>query len=275
MKMTAALLHWLRCGAASLLAAGLWTSAAAAQVAPSPHPVIELRQYKIVAGRRDAMIALFDRNFVESQEATGARLIGQYRDLDDADRFTWIRGFESMAARGRSLHDFYFGPVWRANRAAANAMLDDNDNVLLLRPAEPGSGFAKAHGVRAPVDALAPAGDLLVATIHYLWKDPAEGFAAFFRDRLAPAYAAAGLPVLASYVTETEPNNFPQLPVRQHERVFVWFTRVADQAAYDRARASLVASPAWREQLGPQLDDYEERPPQLLRLAPTPRSLLR
>lgn len=264
----------LRAGAAALIALEA-SSAAVAQVAPAPHPVIELRQYKIVAGRRDAMIALFESAFVESQEATGARLIGQYRDLDDPDRFTWIRSFESMAVRGQSLHDFYFGPVWRANRAAANAMLDDNDNVLLLRPAQPDSGFAPARGVRAAVDAPAPPAGLLVATIHYLWKDPAESFAAFFRDRLAPAYAAAGLPVLASYVTETEPNNFPQLPVRQHEKIFVWFTRVADQAAYDRARAALVAGAEWRAHLGPQLDDYEERAPQILRLAPTPRSLLR
>ena len=83
------------------------------------------------------------------------------------------------------------------------------------------------------------------------------------------------MPVLASYVTESEPNNFPQLPVRQHEKIFVWFTRVADQAAYDRARAWLVGTRAWRAELGPRLDDYEERPAQILRLAPTARSLLR
>jgi hypothetical protein len=252
-----------------------FAAGAAAQTAPAPHPVIELRQYKIVAGRRDAMIALFEAQFVESQEATGARLIGQYRDLGDPDRFTWIRGFDSMEARGRSLQSFYSGPVWQANRAAANAMLDDNDNVLLLRPAFPESGFAPAAGARPAVDGPAPPGGLVVATIHYLWKDPAEGFAAFFRDRLAPAYAAAGLPVLGSYVTETEPNNFPRLPVRQHEKVFVWFTRVADRAAWDRARAALAAAPAWRESLGPGLDDFEERAPQVLLLSPTPRSLLR
>jgi len=236
--------------------------------------VVELRQYKILAGRRDALISLFEREFVESQEATGARLIGQYRDLDDPDRFTWIRGFASMEARAASLHDFYFGAVWQAHRAAANAMLDDNDNVLLLRPSWPGSGFAPARGARAAVDAPAPPAGLLIAIIHYLWKDPAEGFAAFVRDRLAPAYADAGLPLLAGFVPETEPNTFPRLPVRQHEKVFVWFTRVADQAAYQRARAALLAAPGWRE-LGPRLSDFEERAPQILRLAPTPRSLLR
>ena len=240
----------------------------------APSVVVELRQYKIVAGKRDALIALFERAFVESQEASGARLIGQYRDLDDSNRFTWLRGFASMAARPGSLHDFYSGPVWQAHRAEANAMLEDNDNVLLLRPAWPGSGFAPASGRRAAIDAPAPPRGLVVATIHYLWKDPAEGFAAFFRDRLAPAHEAAGLPMLASFVVETEPNNFPQLPARKDEKIFVWFTRAPDQAAYERARGTLAAAPEWQA-LGPQLADFEERAPQILRLAPTVRSLVR
>lgn len=37
-------------------------------------------------GRRDELIDLFDRAFVESQEATGMTIIGQFRDLDRADR---------------------------------------------------------------------------------------------------------------------------------------------------------------------------------------------
>jgi quinol monooxygenase YgiN len=115
----------------------------------APHPVIELRQYKIVAGKRDALIDLFERHFVDSQEALGNRLVGQFRDLDDPNRFTWIRAFEDMDHRGKALTDFYFGPVWQAHRAEANPLLDDNDNVLLLRPAQAGSGFGPPRGARA------------------------------------------------------------------------------------------------------------------------------
>lgn len=45
--------------------------------------VIELRQYTLHPGKRDALIALFDREFVETQEAEGMLIIGQFRDLDD------------------------------------------------------------------------------------------------------------------------------------------------------------------------------------------------
>lgn len=241
----------------------------------APHPVIELRQYKIVAGKRDAMIALFEREFVESQEELGMRLVGQFRDRDDPNRFTWIRAFPSMEARGKALNAFYFGPVWQAHRGEANPLLDDNDDVLLLRPAWPGSGFGPATGQRpAPGAPARPAG-MAVATIEYLWKQPDQGYAAYFRDTLAPAYRAAGLPVLAAYGPETEPNNFPRLYVRQSERVLVWFTRVASLAAYQAAQRKLRATAVWRGSIQPVLANYRERTPQVLMLSPTPRSLLR
>ncbi|TIT92200.1 MAG: NIPSNAP family protein, partial [Mesorhizobium sp.] len=33
-------------------------------------PVVELRQYTLKPGRRETLIALFDREFIETQEAT-------------------------------------------------------------------------------------------------------------------------------------------------------------------------------------------------------------
>jgi len=260
------------------LAVAATTALAAPAIAAddtAPHPVLELRQYKIVPGKRDAMIDLFEREFVESQEELGMRLVGQFRDRDDPSRFTWIRAFPSMEARGKALNDFYFGPVWKAHRGEANPLLDDNDDVLLLRPAWPGSGFGPAQGQRpAPGAPVRPAG-MVVATIEYLWKQPGEGYAAYFRDTLAPAYRAAGLPVIATYMPETEPNNFPRLYVRQSERLLVWFTRVADPAAYQAAQRKLRATAVWRRSLRPNLANYRERTPQVLMLSPTPRSLLR
>ena len=50
-------------------------------------------------GRRDDLIELFDREFVETQEAVGIQVIGQFRDLDDPNRFVWLRGFNDMSAR--------------------------------------------------------------------------------------------------------------------------------------------------------------------------------
>jgi quinol monooxygenase YgiN len=238
--------------------------------APVDPQVIELRQYKIAPGRRDAFVALFEREFVETQEAVGMGLAGQFRDLDDPDRFVWIRTFADMPSREQGLNAFYFGPVWKAHRDEANPMLDDNDNVLLLRPATPGRGFRPTPPRAAPGAPPPPAG-LVVATIYYLWKDAGDGFTATFDARLRPELEAAGLPVLAAFTPEPTPNNFPRLPVRQAEKLFVWFTRADSPAAYAAAVKRLAARPGFAAAMGTQL----ERPAQVLRLAPTPRSALR
>ena len=60
-------------------------AASAGAASPDPHPVIELRQYKIVRGKREEFIELFERNFIESQEELGMRLVGQFRDSSDLE----------------------------------------------------------------------------------------------------------------------------------------------------------------------------------------------
>lgn len=236
--------------------------------------MIELRQYKMVPGQRDTLVTLFERHFIESQEALGMRVLGQFRDADDADRFTWIRAFDDMQQRREALTAFYTGPVWQAHRNAANTTLDDNDNVLLLCPAEPGSGFGPTAG-RAEVDAPPPPAGVIIVTVHFLWKAPAAGFSRFFQDELRSRIDAAGLELLATYVAESAANTFPRLPVRHGEKVFVWIARAKDAATADAALARLqLDGSAWPNQAG-GFRAFEERRPQVLRLLPTPRSALR
>jgi hypothetical protein len=275
MKAASARLTWI---AAAVLGTMLAAPAPATErndMQPTTSTVVELRQYKIVHGKRDAMIDLFERALIEPQEADGMRLVGQFRDLDDPDRFVWIRTFPGMPEREKALADFYYGPVWQAHRDAANPMLEDNDNVLLLRPASPAGAFPPADEPRPPFGAPASEPGLVVATIYYLWKAPEEGFASFFESRLRPALEAAGIPVLAALVPEHAPNNFPRLPVRQGEKLFVWFTHFRDEADRAAKIQAFRQSEAWQDGVGAELDDHLERAPQVLRLEPTPRSLLR
>jgi hypothetical protein len=266
---------WLSQVLLLLLMHGMSIARADTPSTQSAHPVFELRQYKIVAGKRDAMIALFEREFIESQEAVGAQLVGQFRDTEDANRFTWIRAFPDMTARADSLTAFYYGPVWQAHRAEANPMLSDNDNVLLLRPAWDGAGFVTTADSRGAMGHKMSRPGAVTVIIYYLWKAPAEGFTDFFREHVAPNLKAAGLPVLAAFVPEEQENNFPRLPVRQGEKLFVWITRTSDRAAFDLAFEKLTRSASWKNEIAPELSDAQERASQTLHLTPTERSLLR
>src|SRR5262249_52931791 len=108
--------------------------------------ILELRQYTLKPGQRETLIELFERHFIESQEAAGMTLVGQFRDQRRPDRFVWLRGFENMESRHAALEAFYGGPVWRAHRTEANDTMVDSDDVLLLKAARPELMFALERG---------------------------------------------------------------------------------------------------------------------------------
>ncbi|MFF3254425.1 NIPSNAP family protein [Actinacidiphila glaucinigra] len=197
--------------------------------------IVELRQYTLRPGARDTLTELFEREFVTGQEAAGIRVGGRFADLDDPDRFVWMRGFPGMPARLRSLRAFYGGPVWRAHRDAANATMTDSDDVLLLR----------GPGYRVPPHA----GQIVVTVCHP--ADPAVFAEALARPGGLPADAAV-------HRSEHAPNDFPALPVRTGEDVVLWFTAFAD-AGERPGRPELPAAVARLPLL---------RPPRRLRLAP-------
>jgi NIPSNAP len=237
-------------------------------------PIVELRQYTLHPGKRKVLIDLFDREFVESQEALGMKIIGQFRDLDNPDRFVWLRGFRDMPSRAQALKDFYGGPVWKAHREAANATMIDSDNVLLLHPANPTSGFSLGSKTRPPAGSNDIRSELIVATIYYLDAPVAAGFVRFFEKTLRPAVIGSGATVLAYFATEHSENTFPALPVREGENVFVWFARFNDPVAYERHIAALTQFPRWRDEISKELARRLKRQPEILKLSTTTRSLL-
>jgi hypothetical protein len=221
------------------------------------------------------LIDLFDREFVESQEATGIVVIGQFRDMDNPDRFIWLRGFADMPARARALQEFYGGPVWKAHREAANATMIDSDNVLLLRPAHRTSGFEFARAKRLPIGANEMPKGLVVATIYYLIETAEPKFLNFFERTLKPLLIDAKINILGYFVTENSANTFPALPVREGANVFVWFAGCADEAAYAEQISTVVNSPRWQNQIAAELTSSVKGNPEVLRLSPTTRSRLR
>lgn len=239
--------------------------------------VIELRRYTLQPGRRDELIELFEREFIEPQEAVGMHVIGQFRELDAADRFTWVRGFPGHALRAESLQGFYGGPTWKRHRDAANATMIDSDDVRLLKPARPDSGLPAAVRERAPAGAGGAreigeiGGEGIVCIGVCELNAPAQdGFLERFERELAPLLPAAGLRLIGVYVSDDTPNGFPRLPVREGEPALVWFAQCADADAPSR----LATRADWREAVAEALLGELKSAPQLLRLAPTARSEL-
>jgi hypothetical protein len=244
------------------------------------YPVVELRQYTLRPGQRDVLIDLFDRELVESQETAGMAIVGQFRDLDDPDRFVWIRGFPAMPSRACALASFYGGPVWKAHSAEANATMIDSDDVLLLRPVTARSGFPAPAAARLPAghDPAGPATaapSRILVTVYYRDQPFDQAFADFFDRQARPLLIETGAVPLACLQTEHAENTFPALPVRTGENVFVWLARFPSAAHLRDHLHQLEISGNWRERVLPVLSTMTTGAPQQLRLAPTARSLLR
>ncbi|WP_410651593.1 NIPSNAP family protein [Amycolatopsis sp. cmx-4-54] len=220
-------------------------------VSPEFQSVVELRRYTLRPGRRDELIELFEREFVESQEACGMRLFGLFREPAEPDKFAWLRGFRDMEARRAALASFYSGPVWREHGPAANETMIDSSDVLLLRPSGP--GFPAPGG----------AGDsrVLVTVCHP--AVPVKEFSAYFADDVAPALRESGVDTFGHFETEPAENTFPRLPVREGESVFVWFAKFTEEHRELLART------------GAELAGKLEHPWHQRELTPTVRSALR
>ena len=215
------------------------------------------------------MIDLFDREFIETQEAVGMTVMGQFRDLDDPDRFVWLRGFRDMETRANGLAAFYGGPVWQAHCDVANTTMIDSDNVLLLRPAWPGSEINLDIRQRAVMNAEMPGG-LLNARIFYLKEAASPALLTFCREHMQAVLIAAGVRMLGWYVTESRPNNFPKLPVREKEIVLVGFALFNDIASFQK----FARSGTWDREITPTLLPWLSRATESHRLTPTARSAI-
>jgi hypothetical protein len=231
--------------------------------------VFELRQYTLYGGQRDTLISLFEKNFVEPQEAVGAHVIGTFRDIDDPDRFVWIRGFRDMPARQQSLQDFYgSSPAWIAHKKEANATMIDSDNILLLRTLSSQSKFPRTIANASVSNAV------YGVTIYYLGGVDTVQFADFFDHTVLPHLNALGAHPMATFATNEVPNNFPRLPVREHDRVFLWIARWSSIADYESFSAQMRAWSGWRDAVPETVLPALMRKPEQLRLTPTTRSML-
>lgn len=210
--------------------------------------VFELRQYTLHPGKRDTLIDVFEREFIETQEATGMRVLAQFRDLDDPDRFVWFRSFPDMVRRLEALSAFYGGPAWKAHRDVANGTMIDSDNVLLLRLVDARFGFPVPSSSRPAIGETERPSSRFAVTV-YSFNAPIE------REHIDAVLSV--VTPLTLLQTEPSENTYPALPVRVGENVIVALTRDGGRND-DNALAKYLACP-----------------PQRLMLEPTGRSLLR
>jgi hypothetical protein len=93
--------------------------------------IVEVRSYRIKPGRRAEFIEFFEKHAIPALRAHGMKILGPLLDLENPNKFVWLRSFPSLEAREQMKDAFYEGELWKNElEAIAMPMLDSYDVIL-------------------------------------------------------------------------------------------------------------------------------------------------
>ncbi len=93
--------------------------------------IVEVRTYRTKPGRRAEFIEFFEKQSIPALRSHGIKVLGPLLDLENPNKFVWLRSFPSMEERDRMKNDFYEGELWKNElEAIAMPMLDSWDFSL-------------------------------------------------------------------------------------------------------------------------------------------------
>lgn len=93
--------------------------------------IVEVRSYRIKPGRRAEFIELFETRAVPALRSHGMKVVGPLLDVENPNKFVWLRAFPSLEERDRMKEAFYEGELWKNElERVAMPMLDSYDVIL-------------------------------------------------------------------------------------------------------------------------------------------------
>ena len=93
--------------------------------------IVEVRSYRIKPGRRAEFIEFFETRAVPALRSHGMQILGPLLDLENPNKFVWLRSFPSLDERERMKTAFYEGELWKQElEAIAMPMLESYDVIL-------------------------------------------------------------------------------------------------------------------------------------------------
>jgi NIPSNAP len=93
--------------------------------------IVEVRSYRIKPGHRDEFIRFFETRAIPALRSHGMKVLGPLLDLENPNKFVWLRMFPSLDERDRMKTDFYEGDLWKNElESIAMPMLESYDVIL-------------------------------------------------------------------------------------------------------------------------------------------------
>ena len=93
--------------------------------------IVEVRSYRIKPGHRDEFIRLFESRAIEAQREYGIKVVGPMLDVENPNKFVFLRSFPSLEERDRMKDAFYGGELWKNDlERLAMPLLESYDVIL-------------------------------------------------------------------------------------------------------------------------------------------------
>jgi hypothetical protein len=100
--------------------------------------IVEVRSYRIKPGHREEFIKLFETRAIPAQRAYGMKIVGPFLDLENPNKFVFLRSFPSLEDLERMKEAFYGGALWKNELEAIAMPLIESYDVILC---ESSSGY--------------------------------------------------------------------------------------------------------------------------------------
>ncbi len=205
-----------------------------------PIGVLELRNYILKPNRVDDFHQYFNKHFVAPMTALGGTTLGQFKIAGEPDRFVWMRGFTDMRSRKKFLDDFYIdSPAWKEFGPGANEMMINSDNVHLLQP------LLSPRGTRGSNQKQVTNNKEGVIVVDlYICNSTLDKTIELFNEAYVPFLKPLDIHDISLWLSESEENDFPRLPVFQDKNLLVSMTSYKDQIEYQDKEMQINSMPS-------------------------------
>jgi hypothetical protein len=94
--------------------------------------IVEMRTYKLKAGKRGQFLDIFRSKSVPKHLELGMKICGPFLSIEDPDAFFFMRGFPDLPSREPLKALFYEGDLWKCELESVMMPMIDKYEVVVV-----------------------------------------------------------------------------------------------------------------------------------------------
>lgn len=197
--------------------------------------VLEVRNYVTREGHRSDYTNAFETKLIDTLNAFKNYVLGQFYPKGADDNFVWFRGFTDMDSRKDALTGFFKSEFWSQNKSVPGEYLLNYTNSYLVKPIN-----IKTNDTNSAFDAkwFGKSKGFVVVDL-YIANERLPQVIAFFQSKYDSVLRRAGVSERSYWVSEMQPNNYPDLTIFQDKNLFLMISFFKNENEYESIQGNL------------------------------------